>query len=163
MIEDSLAQSPSFAEVVLFAQKNFNRNNLVMNKPLENLLKSVFPSKEDYSDSDIAFAMSLDILSTIPTFTVSAQATRRTEVQYCSNNYFASTALDLQLVAVILQDQLRQVADQGIIAMYERHLEIRTGLFTYLSAKHEAMDHFLRSRIENAVEKDGLENQGRFR
>lgn len=114
----------------------------------------------ELSKEEIVDIVCLDLSSFPVELTVSAGATRRTEVQYCSNNYHLSEKLDVSMQVTYIKDSLsRCETGQAVI---DRYISLRGMMFELIKTKVMNTEQFLRDMIAEAERKDGQAPQGRY-
>ena len=99
-------------------------------------------------------------MATFPTkLSVSAAATRPTEVKYSTNNYHTSIEIDLQKVDEVIRSNLAGIEDKGEVI--EAYLAMKSALFNLIRIKHEGTENYLRELLDAAMTKDGCPKVGR--
>ena len=126
---------------------------------IKNLAMAVhgeLPSK--LNEKQLGDLITLDMASLPTQFTVSAGATRRTEVQYCSNNYHLSEQLDTSSMKDAILSGLENLDGADMI---NRYVEIRSTMLKMCEVKIESTEDWLRELIKEMEIKDGQAPQGR--
>lgn len=105
--------------------------------------------------------LNVDLCSIPVEFTISAGSTRRTEIQYCSNNYHASEKIDCSYYQDTIRQQLSQIAT--IEEQINTFIDMKHLFMSTMEKKIANNEHFIRDIIRQAEVKDGIEAQGRFK
>ena len=127
---------------------------------IKDLASSVYnKDTKDLSKEEIKNVILMD-MATFPTkMTVSAAATRPTEVKYSTNNYHTSIDIDLSGVDKVLKGAVDGTEDPIIIL--DTYLNMKAALFNLIKIKHEGTENYIRSLLEKSMEKDGCPKVGR--
>lgn len=102
----------------------------------------------------------LDISSVPEEITISAGSTRKTEVQYCTNNYHASLKLSCSFYKEAIALIFSTIADPA--KCLEEYFKLKAGFYALLKEKINTNENFVRSCLRDAEVKDGIPPQGRF-
>ncbi len=116
-------------------------------KPIESLTKE-----------DIRILIQMDIATTINKLTVSAAATRPTDIKFATNNYFASMEIDIAGYSKIIKDILDNVPEDKIL---DKYLDIKQVVYNMIRLKYESTENYLRSLLDSAITRDGCPKVGR--
>lgn len=119
----------------------------VFNKDHSNLTKD-----------DLYTVIKMDMATFPSKMSVSASATRATQIKYSTNNYFASIELDLSKMQQVMEEKLANF-DKG--ELLEKYLELKANIFELIRVKHEGTENYLRSLLDEAMKKDGCPVIGR--
>ena len=99
-------------------------------------------------------------MATFPTkMTVSAAATRPTEVKFATNNYHTSIEVDLSGVNDVIKSNLQDVEDKAKVI--ESYLSMKSALLNLIRIKHEGTENYIRDLLDRAITKDGCPKVGR--
>lgn len=115
----------------------------------------------ELSPSDLINLCVMDMSTWMIEYTVSTGATRRTEVQYCSNNYHFSTKLDCSAYRDHLIGVLKHQTPKDQVL--NRFAKMKRDFYSFIKAKILSQEEQLRYISLEAEEKDGSKGQGRFR
>ena len=112
------------------------------------------------NNDELKTILIFDIASMITEVTISAGATRKTEVQFCTNNYHLSEKLDFTSV----KDLLLELANSknNPLEKIELYMSTRAAFYSLLGAKITSNESFLRGLIREMEATDGIVGQGRF-
>lgn len=93
-------------------------------------------------------------------YTISASETRKTEVQYCTNNYTVSTVLDCSGILKSMTSIVESAS--SIEEALNRYYNLKSVFFSVMKEKLSTNEHYLRQCIREFEEKDKIAGQGRF-
>ena len=127
---------------------------------LDQLSQKVYDQALDSLDQGkLTDLVGLDIGMLLTELTVSANETRRTEIQYCSNAYFASAKLDFTFARDFIRSQVAEVEPNLRI---DRYLQLKEVYYKMAQVKWTGHEQYLRNLVREAEGKDGISPQGRF-
>lgn len=127
---------------------------------LDILANSIYQTPLQSLDiSKIKTLIMLDVSCIPEEITISAGSTRKTEIQYCTNNYHGSIKLSCSMykeaVALIFT-----TADGS--KCLQEYFRLKAGFYSLLREKISTNENFVRSCLRDAEIKDGIPPQGRF-
>ena len=123
------------------------------------LAKEVFKKEEkDLTKKDIMFLVHSDMATRFNKMTVSASATRPTEVKYATNNYFISTEIDLSGIKETMEEHLKDTPEDQLI---DRYLELKSVTLSLMTVKYQGTENYLRSLLDDVMAKDNIQIVGR--
>lgn len=115
--------------------------------------------KTDLTREELRNVIQMD-MATFPTkMSVSAAATRPTEVKFATNNYHTSIEIDLGGVNDVIKSNLEGIEDKAQVI--ESYLSMKSALFNLMRIKHEGTENYIRDLLDQAMSKDGCPKVGR--
>lgn len=127
---------------------------------LENMSKSVYGvPAEQLTPEQIKEVIYLDLGTNVTKMTISASSTRRTEVQFCTNNYIAALDIDCSDIKESILFILKSTPDDQVL---DKYIELKTITYRLLTSKYESNENYLRKLLRSAEEKDNVVGVGRF-
>lgn len=124
------------------------------------LSRSVYGKKpSELEKNELLDLISLDVASFPAEFSISAGATRRTDVQYCSNNYHLSEKLDVSGMATYIREVVSNCDDAT--EMVNTYVSLRSAAMRLCQVKVDNTEEMLREMIADMERKDGQNPQGR--
>ena len=116
-------------------------------------------SVDELTSEQLTDIIRLDLGITISKFSISASSTRRTEVQYCTNNYIAAMEFDCSG----LSDNIMNIIDNTEEGKrIDRYVQLKATAYKLIATKYEGNEAFLRELLRTAETKDGVVAVGRF-
>lgn len=125
-------------------------------------LASKVYSKEptQLTKEEIRNVIQMDMATFPSKMTVSAAATRTTEVKFNTNNYHTSIEIDLTLTNDVIKTNLVGIDESS--STIEAYLSMKSALFNLMRIKHEGTESYIRELLEAACSKDNCPKIGRF-
>lgn len=106
--------------------------------------------------------ISLEMAFTIKQLSIHVGETRKTEVQYCTNNYTASVEVSTGDAWFYITDQLSLLETSDVTAYIERYIELKDAVYKFIKVKYEGHEQFLRDLLRAAEDKDNIQRMGRY-
>lgn len=127
---------------------------------LSALCEEVFDKRlEDLDEISLTELLALEMDCWPTKINVSATATRRTKIQYCTNSYFAAIEIDCSGTKETVLSILKQIPKEKKL---DKYFELKRSFYKILELKYGSNEHFCRMQLNAAVQKDNLEDTGRF-
>jgi hypothetical protein len=129
-------------------------------KKLLGLATRVFKIEESQvTKEQMLFIVQMDMKTFITEISVSASATRPTEIKYATNNYYASAKLDISGMSSLMFEHLDKCSEEELL---DRYFEMKQAIYTLIEIKYESMESFLRNLLLSSEKKDNCPLVGRF-
>jgi hypothetical protein len=126
---------------------------------LASLAETAFGKPTDQlTRQDILLVVEMDFRTTINKLTISASATRPTDIKYATNNYFASMEIDISGYSKLVHEKLSALPEDQIV---DKYLEMKQLVYNMIRLKYESSENYLRSLLDIAITRDGCPKVGR--
>jgi len=127
---------------------------------LLSLATKVFKTSEaDITKDQMLFIVQMDMKTFISELTISAAATRPTEVKYATNNYYVSAKLDISGMSSLMFDMLDKCSEETLL---DKYFEMKQAVYSLIEIKYESTESFLRNLLLSSEKKDNCPSVGRF-
>lgn len=127
---------------------------------LNGLAKRVYNIElTDLDETSIRDLISIEMSCWINKMNLSATATRRTDIQYTSNAYFCAVEIDCSAIKEIILNQLSKASGTDVI---NRYVTLKKTFYEILEVKYTSNEHFCRTLLHKSIQRDNLEDTGRF-
>lgn len=120
---------------------------------LAKLASSTLGKKEDeLTDTDIIYIMEMELAALPMELSVSVEETRRTQLQFCNTRYGAEMKIDLSELKMVVKEIIYNHENS-----FEGFIKASQMIKSFVQAKYERSELFLRTMANEAIKKDGLE------
>lgn len=109
---------------------------------------------------EASFLIAADIASLPTELSIDISDTRKTEVQYCTNTYYAGVKIPLADVKKYINTSLDEISDPT--EMVTKYIALKDMYIKFMQFKYASMENFLRDLTREAQKKDKIVPVGRY-